>query len=341
VVYHKEKEKEKKKQDGMRMRPHLYPHPHQHQQPQPQPQPQPLHDKKKRVETFINFDSDQFQHKVELFKTLSQCSKKRQVRPELRRFGVHPNRFYLLKQRYLLYGVWGLVDLVQNTKKGEKISPELELMIIEQRLMDPKLSPGKMIRKLDLKCSQANVQKIYNRWGLARFNQQVVLRGVISQPPPQKENIEHEHKHEQESVGVGVGVLSARKKSAKSLFPGLIQEANLKVDRLFLDLLKSLSYRSVSISNPGAIITAPFLDQLGVVEALHTYGPHTYRSTKMTNNIIVNILRNLQKLRNDASSRARELGIIEGKEIAFDYHCSSNPQLQSISRRQINHQIPG
>jgi len=105
---------------------------------------------------------------------------------------------------------------------------------------------------------------------------------------------------------------------------------------------------------------------LGVVQALHTYAPLTYRNTKMTNNIIVNTLRiiagfptindfrlnsdrsvaigaglslnpkksryydsldqlrfhHLQKLRNDASCRARELGIIEGKEIAVDYHCS-------------------
>ena len=358
VIYHKEKKKQEPVQ-------------HQHQQPQQQHyhyhyhyhQPLHVHDKKRPAETFINFDSDHLQHKVELFKTLSQCQKKRQVRPELRRFGVHPNRFYLLKQRYLLYGVWGLVDLVQNTKQGEKISHELELMIIEQRLMDPKLSTGNMIKKLRLKCSQANVQKIYNRWGLAKINQQVMLRGVISQPPPQKQDIE-DIDIEQESV------LSTRKKSAKSLFPDLIQKANLKVDRLFLDLLKSLSYRSVSVSNPGAIIIAAFLDQLGVVEALHTYGPGpgplTYRGTKITNDIIVNTLRiiagfptindfsqnsdrsvaigaglslnpkksryydsfdqlrfhHLQKLRNDASSRARELGIIEGKEIAVDYHCS-------------------
>jgi hypothetical protein len=90
------------------------------------------------------------------------------------------------------------VDLVQNTKQGEKISPELELMILEQRLMDPKLSTSKMIKKFDLKCSQSNVQKIYKRWGLARFNQPVVLRGVISQPIAEKETIEQESV---ESVG--------------------------------------------------------------------------------------------------------------------------------------------
>ncbi len=89
---------------------------------------------------------------------------------------------------------------MQNTKQGEKISPELELMILEQRLMDPKLSISKMIKKLDLKCSQSNVQKIYKRWGLARFNQPVVLRGVISQPIAEKETIEQERVESVERV---------------------------------------------------------------------------------------------------------------------------------------------
>jgi len=55
--------------------------------------------------------------------------------------------------------------------------------------------------------------------------------------------------------------------------------------------LKTLSHRKVAISNPGAIIAAPFLDQLGVVEALHTYGPSSFRPADITNNIIVNVLR--------------------------------------------------
>jgi len=45
----------------------------------------------------------------------------------------------------------------------------------------------------------------------------------------------------------------------------------------FTRFAKSLAHRKVIISNPGAIIAAPFLDQLGVVEALHTYGPETFR----------------------------------------------------------------
>lgn len=88
VVYHKEKKKQATAQ-----------HPQPHPQPQQKQKQKPLHDKKRPAETFFNFDSNHLQHKVELFKTLSQCPKKRQVRPELRRFGVHPNRFYLLKQR--------------------------------------------------------------------------------------------------------------------------------------------------------------------------------------------------------------------------------------------------
>lgn len=317
----------------------------------------PIHDKEDRPATFFNFDSDPFQQRIVLFKTLSQCTKRRQVRPVLTTFGIHPNRFYLLKQRYMTYGVWGLVDLVQNTKKGEKISPELELLIIEKRLMNPTLSSTKMIEKLALKCSRSNVQKIYKRWGLSRFKKPVAIRGVLAHPIPEK--------IEKKISSSSADSNSSVKISAKSRFPGLIERANLKVSRLFVDLLKSLSYRKISISNPGAIISAPFLDQLGVVEAIHTYGPPTYRSNEITNNIIVNVLRiiagfptiadfsmnsdrsaaiaaglclspkksryydsleqlrfeHLQKLRNDASCRARELGIIQGKEIAFDYHC--------------------
>ena len=153
--------------------------------------------------------------------------------------------------------------------------------------------------------------------------------------------------------------------SAKTLFPELVRKANLKVNGGFTRLLHGLSHRKVVISNPGAILAAPFLDQLGVVEALHTYGPPALRSAEITNNIIVNTLRiiagfptihsfslnsdrsvavgaglslsprrsrfyesfdnlrfeHLQTLRNDAASRARELGIIEAREIAMDYHC--------------------
>ncbi|GAH68968.1 unnamed protein product, partial [marine sediment metagenome] len=36
---------------------------------------------------------------------------------------------------------------------------------------------------------------------------------------------------------------------------------------------------------------APFINQLGIVEALHTYGPPKFRTQEITNNIIVNILR--------------------------------------------------
>ena len=168
--------------------------------------------------------------------------------------------------------------------------------------------------------------------------------------------------------------------SVKSLIPNLINIARLKVNPSFSRFMKRLEQRTVTISNPGAIIIAPFLDQLGVVEALRTYGPESFKSLEITNNIIVNVLRiiagfptisnytmnsdrsvalaaglslnpaksrfydslddlrfeHLQHLRNDASCRARELNIIEGKEIAIDYHCdpcdSRFPEDKSLSK---------
>jgi len=310
------------------------------------------HDKSNRAASFYNFDYDPFQQRIELFKALSQCQKNRQVRPILNQFGVHPNRYYDLKQRYMRYGVWGLIDLIQMTKTGEKISPELELQIIEQRLMDVKFSTNKAIKKLDLKCSKANVQKVYAKWGLSRIKKPVSIRGVISAPV----STAVERKSKQVEL------------SAKSRFPDLIKSCRLKVNGSFRRFIKCLAQRKIAISNPGTLIIAPFLDQLGVVEALHTYGPEVFRCGEVTNNIIVNVMRiiagfpsihdytinsdrsvaigaglslnptksrfydsfdglrfeHLQRLRNDASCRARELNIFEGKQIAIDYHCDSS-----------------
>ena len=145
-----------------------------------------MHDVKDRANTFFNFDRDHLQQRVELLKTLSDIAKKRQIRPVLKEFGMAPNRYYVLINRYMVYGIWGLVDLVQKGQIGEKISPELELQIIEERLMDPSLSTSKVIKKLNLKCSRANVQKIYKRWRLSRFKKPIPIRGVISQSVPQR-----------------------------------------------------------------------------------------------------------------------------------------------------------
>ena len=324
--------------------------------------------KERGKNNFFDFDHDPFQQRLELFREISKLQKKRQIRLILKQFGIHPNRFYVLKDRYMKYGIWGLLDLVQVTKKGEKISPELELEIIERRLMSPQLSTTKMIKELKLKCSKAHVQKIYSRWKLASFKQPVVLRGVISQKVPDK--IDSKSSQVERAVEI----------SAKTRFPELIRTANLKVNSQFEQLVKKLMYHKIIISNPGTLIIAPFLDQLGVVEAIHTYGPKSYRSGEITNDIIANVLRiiagfptihdftlnsdrsvaiaaglaltpkksrlyesfdelrfqHLQKLRNDTARRAQELNLIEGEQVAIDYHCdpadSRYPNDKSLSK---------
>ncbi len=325
----------------------------------------PGHDPQRKAATFFPRDcKDSFQHKVELFKELSLCEKRRYIRPALRRYGIYPDRYYQLKERFMLYGVWGLVDLVHASKRiGEKISPELELQIIEERLKYPALSPSRIMDKLDLKCSRANVQKIYSRWKLSSFKKPISIHGVISTQIP-------EEKTEKPFI----------EQSAKVRFPDLMQKAALKVNRGFESFINHLRYRRIHICNPGAILIAPFVHQLGIIEALHTYGPPRFRTQEITNNIIVNILRiiagfptindfrlnsdlsvaigagltvtpqksrfyesfddlrfqHLLKLRNDLARRAKELEIVEGKEIAIDYHCdpsdSRYPLDKSLSK---------
>jgi len=312
-----------------------------------------IHSVSERSSSFLNYDKDYMQHKVELFRTVNGCDKSRQLRHILQQFGIHSSRFYALKERYLQYGIWGLVDLVHSPRrKGEKISAELELKIIEQRLLDPSLSTRKMIAALKLSCSQTNIQKIYRRWGLAKIREAKPIKGILSSAIPDK-------------LGECV---ESKAISIKSRFPTLLKVASLKVNGGFERFMAQLSYRSVPVSNPGAIITAPFLDQLGIVEAIHTYGPERFRTTEISNDIILNVFRiiagfptinsymensdrsvsiasgrlsnpsrskfyleldsfsfeQIEKLRNDVAIRAKELHVIDGKVIAIDYHCDSS-----------------
>jgi len=84
-----------------------------------------MHDAKERAKTFFNFNRDHLQQRVELMKALFQCPKKRQIRHVLNTFGISPNRFYVLKNRYMVYGVWGLVDLVQQAGQEKKFPQNL------------------------------------------------------------------------------------------------------------------------------------------------------------------------------------------------------------------------
>ena len=256
------------------------------------------HDPQRKAQTFFPTDSrDSFQQKVELFKELSVCRKKRHIRPALRRYGVYPDRFYQLRQRFMSYGVWGLVDLAHASKRvGEKISAELELQIIEERLKYPALSPTRIMEKLDLKCSRANVQKIYSRWNLSSCKDPITILGVISTPIP-------ENKLEGRLI----------EQSAKLRFPDLIQAAGLKVNRGFESYTHYLSRRSIHMCNPGPILIAPFVNRLGIIEALHTYGPPQFRTQEITNNIVVNMLRIIASNSHFGLSEPSEKCVREGK----------------------------
>ena len=62
-----------------------------------------MHDVKHRANSFLNFDRDHLQQRVELLKTLSNIAKRRQIRPVLKEFGMAPNRYYVLINRYMIY----------------------------------------------------------------------------------------------------------------------------------------------------------------------------------------------------------------------------------------------
>ena len=122
--------------------------------------------------------------------------------------------------------------------------------------------------------------------------------------------------------------------------------------------------RAFHICDPGPFLLAPFVNDLGVVQAFETHGPLKLRGKEISNLVLLNVFRiiagyrrishlsnnrdhsvalasgigmygstskyyedtidfefaEIQKLRCDLVARAKELGLIEGLQIGFDFH---------------------
>ncbi len=137
-----------------------------------------------------------------------------------------------------------------------------------------------------------------------------------------------------------------------------------RLNRHFELNLDKIKKQPISICDPGAILLAPFINDLGVVQAFETYGPSKLRGKEVSSLPLLNTIRilagyshinhlsdhkdrsvalasglgmfgssskfyenithfkfeQLHLMRCDLAQRAKELELIEGKKIAFDFH---------------------
>jgi len=308
-------------------------------------QPGAVRSKRDRSGTFY-MPEEPLQVRFELFRELGSQSKNK-VGNTVRRYGMSRQTFYKYLRRFRTYGPWGLVDWLQPGRGRGKISSELELRILEEKLEHPRLSLGDLVARLQLRCSRAAVHQCLKFWDLLEKDRAPIrLRGLWSA--------------EEEEERCAPKLVTTAKAAAEA---GQFR-VRQKVNAHFAHLVKRLKRQSFVICDPGPIVLAQFIDDLGICEALQIYGPKRKAGGEITNLVLLNVCRilagyetvahlhensdrsvaiaagvgafpgttaryerfgdlkfeHLQVLRNDVAANARDLGLIRGERIAQDFH---------------------
>jgi transposase len=296
-----------------------------------------------RRRTFYMLE-EKLQLHFELFRELALTSG-RQVTEIVRRYGLSRPTFYKYLHRFRTYGPWGLVDWLRPGRGRKKLSEELELRIVQEKLEHPRLSVDALISRMRLRCARTWVYEVLKFWELLQKDRRPVqLRGLWREDTAEEPPV----------------LLRTAKQAAEA---GQFQIPR-KINGHFAHLLRRLRSRPLAICDPGPIVLSQFIDDLGICEALALYGPKREEGREMTNLVLLNVCRilagyetisslrensdrsvaiaagvgvfpgktaiyegisdlkfeHLQSLRNDVAARARDLGLIRGERVAQDFH---------------------
>lgn len=301
-------------------------------------------DPKKRGDSFFS-DRDDSHKRLELLRA-QHLEPKTNTKQACMQFGISTATFYRLVSDYKLLGPWAVIPAFSDGKEG--VSRDLQLSIILEKLKHPDWSPGTIVKNLGLKISRFAVHRVICRWGL--------------------ENKERAPIAVDEFLDKGTHPSAESSfKPVKSAFHQLSEKTILSTRRMnhhFEKICHKMKIRPFNICDPGPLLLAPFVNDLGVVQAFEVHGPQRLRGKEITNLALLNIFRilsgyrrishlsnnrdravalasglgmygstskyyedtieftfdQLHRLRLDLVARAKELRIIEGMKIGFDFH---------------------
>lgn len=301
------------------------------------------HNPKKRKATFL-IDQDPCHKRLELLRELFS-NHKSTSKEVCFRFGVSMPTYYRLIAEYKLYGLWALIPAHSQGKQS--LSSELQLAIILEKLKHPKWSPELIIKTHKLKISRFAVLRVIKRWGLDDKNREPVALDEYLDKVSYVEDKPFQPF-----------------KSAYHLQSEYTIFNTRRINRHFELICNKMKIRPFQICDPGPFLLAPFVNDLGVIQAFNTYGPIKLRGKEITNLALLNIFRilagyrrishlnnnrdrsvalasgigmygstskyyedtiaftfdQIHKLRCDLVARAKELELIEGLQIGFDFH---------------------
>lgn len=259
------------------------------------------------------------------------------------RFGVAPASYYRLLKEYRLFGPWAIIPAHLPGK--EAMGSETELSIMLKKLRYPSWSAQQIVDSLKLHCSRFSVSRVCRRWELTDKKRLPVA-------------LDHYCKNEM------VSIRFVPPASVHDLHSEKVLLESRRINRDFELICKKMQTHVYHLCDPGPLILAPFVSELGIVQAMESFGPPRLRGKDLSNLALLNVFRvlsgyrqinhlsnnrdrsvafasglglfgsrsryyqdtiefkfdHLHSLRCDLVTRAKELGIIEGEKIAFDFH---------------------
>ena len=288
---------------------------------------------KKKGKTFFQ-DADPYHKRLELLREIF-FNQSAGIKEVCLQYGISPTSFYRLIKDYRLFGPWAVIP--GNLPGKETMSNETELSIVLHKLRHPEWSAQEIVKVLQLRCSRYAVNRVFSRWALADRNRAPVALDQFCPVEPDKPF---------KPLGAAYHLYSEE---------SLLESR--RINRHFDQLCRKMRTHAYHLCDPGPLLLAQFVNDLGIVQAMESYGPVRLRGKDLSNLALLNVFRilagyrrinhlsdngdrsvalasglgmfgsrsryyedtlefkcdQIHSLRCDLISRAKELGLIEGR----------------------------
>ncbi len=299
--------------------------------------------KSPRKKTFF-LDRDGYHRRLELLRELF-FDRSKGVKETCLQYGLAPTSFYRLVKEYRLFGPWAVIPAKLPGK--ETMSSETELAVILEKLRHPYWSAQQIVKLLKLRCSRYAINRIFSRWQLTDKRRAPVALDQYFPSGGASDDTQF-------TSNAGVYHLYSEKSLLESR----------RINRQYELLCRKMKTHAYHLCDPGPLLLAPFVNALGIVQAMESYGPPRLRGKELSNLALLNVFRilggyrrinhlsnnrdrsvalasglgmfgtrsryyddtiefkfeQLHALRCDLITRAKELELIEGIKMAFDFH---------------------
>ena len=204
---------------------------------------------KERRSTF-SVDQDPFHKRLELIRELFYTPQAT-IKKVCLQYGISWPTCYRLLDEYKLYGLWSIIPAPSSGK--QTLSAELKILILLEKLKHPQWTPETIIQKHGLKVSRFAVHRVIKRWGLDdKSRTPIALDEYLGEVNPTTPSIDEAFKP---------------LKSAYNQLPSETILSTRRINRHFEIICHKMKSHHFHICDPGPLVLAPFVSDLGVVQA--------------------------------------------------------------------------